>query len=228
MRTGGTFEVLLHKTTRVQTRGVTSLRVGKLDAENVQIAFDKLTWLRLTSIGRTCIFTMPDGSTLQFGGPALSEDPAPGFGGLMGLFGMPSPTPSLLPPSVELRRIDEPSWFGGRATITNLGGSEVVWRHAFGVTRIGPSQRVTFFLSPPDATVKADLNVGSARVEELGDRITCHGVSATTVQWCGASIQVPAGGSVTFESLGGDFQKAAVGTNISRSPATSGAAGSGG
>lgn len=194
------FEVLLEGSTRIQTRGVTSLTPTKLDEENVHVTIHKLSWMRLTCSKRINIFTLPDGSTVEL----QAAQPAP-VAGLIGLFGMPSVPAPLSPPLVELRRLDEPGWYGGRATMTNLGGTDIVWNHAFGRTVVAPSHRVTFFISPPTAAMAAGLVPGMTQMEHHGEHVTCKSTRDTEVQWCGARIELRKGTTVTFESLGGEF-----------------------
>jgi len=205
-RGAGAFELLLEATTRVETRGVTAMKTLELDEKTVHLQFDKLTWLRITCTSRTNLFTLPDGSVLELTPDVPAADPAAGGqGGLAQLFGLAvGPTPQQ-PPLVEVRRVDEPSWYGGRATITNFGGGDVLWKHAFGETTISPRQRVTFFLSPPKEAVAAALTTPNARVTFDGETATCEGAKATQVGWLGARIDLQAGQAVKFETLGGSF-----------------------
>jgi hypothetical protein len=198
------FEVLLERTTRIETRGLTTMKLIELDAETVHVQFDELSWLRLTCIARTNRFSLPDGSTIEM----AASDAAP-VAGLIGLFGMPAVADPERPPLVEIRRVDEPGWYGGRATMVNLGGVDIIWKHAFGETRIAPNHRVTFFLSPPTAATWAGLTPGDTRLEHDGDKVTCKSTKDTEVQWCGARIQLQLGESVTFESFGGSFSQPA-------------------
>lgn len=203
----GTFEVLLHQSTRIEAAGRTRLRVVGLDEQNVSLAFADLSWLRVHVTGRTNKVRLPDGSELEIAPaevPAEMQGALSGFGALFGTASIPEVA---RPALVEVERVDEPSWYGGRATITNLGSRSVRWRHAFGETTIEPSQRVTFFLTPPAAPTLAGLQPGDARVEDDGDATVCRAVSNTEVQWCGASIAVPAGGAVRIESLSGPVRR---------------------
>ncbi|MGK0204263.1 MAG: hypothetical protein ACI89X_002417 [Planctomycetota bacterium] len=202
-RGAGSFEVLLHESTRVQARGMTAMKVINLDEQTVHIAFSELSWLRLSASHRTNRFTLPDGSTIEF-----AAAPPPVID-MTAIFGGPA-TPSDLPrqPSVEIRRINEPAWYGGRATMTNLGGADITWTHAFGKTTIEPDHRVTLFLTPPKAPTSASLQPGDTRVTRAEESVTCTSDMATEVQWCGAKIQLPKGAKVTFESLGGAFVEA--------------------
>ena len=128
--------------------------------------------------------------------------------GLAQLFGLNLPMALPRPPAIEVERIDEPGWYGGRATLSNQGGTDVIWRHAFGETRIPPDHRVTLFLSPPGTPTSKALVPGNSRVEHQGERITCYGLDDGVVQWCSATIALPKGARVTFESLGGEFGQA--------------------
>tara|TARA_R110002096_G_scaffold84384_7_gene194855 strand:+ start:2307 stop:3674 length:1368 start_codon:yes stop_codon:yes gene_type:complete len=214
-RGAASFEVLLHQSTRIEARGLTAMQVVSLDEQLVHIAFREITWLRLSASGRTNRFTLPDGSSIEFAAAAPPvQDLAAIFGGVA--------TPSDMPrqPSIEIRRTDEPGWYGGRATMTNFGGNDIVWTHAFGKTIIPPEHRVTLFLSPPAAPTSAGLQPGETRVERAEERVTCRSDMATEVQWCGAKIQLPKGAKVTFESLGGSFVEQTKAVPPASSPAT--------
>ncbi|MGK0153890.1 MAG: hypothetical protein ACI9SE_000839 [Neolewinella sp.] len=203
-RGAASFEVVLHDSTRVQARGLTAMKVISLDEQMVHIAFTNLTWLRLSASGRTNRFTLPDGSTIEFiAAPPPTVDFAALFGGLAGGLATPSELPRA--PSLEIRRANEPSWYGGRATMTNFGGADIIWKHAFGTTIIKPDHRVTMFLTKPNAPTSADLAPGDSRVQRAIESVTCISDMATEVQWCGAKIQLPKGAKVTLESLGGTF-----------------------
>lgn len=211
MRGRGKFEVLLHQSTRIEVAGRTRLEVVGLDEESVTLAFAYLSRLRLHVNGRTNKIRLPDGSELEIAPAELSAD-APGevpaaLSGFGALFGTASIPEAVRPALVEIHRADEPSWYGGRATITNLGGRSITWRHAFGETEIAPAQRVTLFLSPPTAPTRHGLQAGGARVEEDGDAAVLRAGSNTEVQWCGASIAVPAGGELRLESLAGPIRR---------------------
>lgn len=199
-RGAASFEVLLHESARVQARGMTALKVATLDEQTVHIVFSKLSWLRVSTSTRTSRLTLPDGSTIE-----LTAAPIPAAG-MASIFGVAA-TPSNLPrePSVEIRRLDEPGWYGGRATVTNHGGADIIWTHAFGKTTIEPDHRVTLFLTPPTSPTSAGLQTGGTRVHRQQKSVTCTSDVATEVRWCGAKIQLPKGARVTFESLGGTF-----------------------
>ncbi len=197
-RSAGSFELLLHDSTRVQSRGLTKMKVNNLDEQQVHLTFTQLSWLRLSSAGRTNRFSLPDGSSVELEDSSNGD----GFSGLLGMLGMPAPADMMRPPLLEIRRINEPSWYGGRATMTNFGGSDIIWRHAFGTTIIKPDHRVTLFLSPPQQPTAASLTPGDSRVERDGDKVTCRSNKMTDVEWCGAKIRLPKGARVTFESSG--------------------------
>lgn len=212
-RGAATFEVLLHESTRVQARGLTALKVTSLDEQTVHLTFTELSWLRLSASGRTNRFTLPDGSTIEF---AAKQPPPPDlisiFSGGASPLGTPGGPDLPREPSIEIRRMDEPGWYGGRATMTNFGGSDVVWTHAFGKTVIEPDHRVILFLTPPAHPTSAGLQPGATRIDRGEESVTCTSDTATEVQWCGAKIQLPGGAKVTFESLGGAFvEKSPVG-----------------
>lgn len=192
-RSAGSFELLLHDSTRVQSQGLTKMKVNNLDEQNVHLTFTQLSWLRLSSAGRTNQFSLPDGSSVELGAPSIE-------GGLLSMFGMPTSTDLLRPPLLEIRRINEPSWYGGRATMTNFGGSDIIWRHEFGVTVIKPDHQVTMFLSPPQQPTAVGLAPGDSEVERSEGKVTCRSNEMTEVEWCGAKIRLPKGAKVSFES----------------------------
>ena len=202
-RGAASFEVLLHESSRVQARGMTALKVASLDEQMVHIVFSKLSWLRVSASTRTNRLTLPDGSTIEM---VAAPIPAMGLAAIFG--GVTTPTNLPRAPSVEIRRLDEPGWYGGRATVTNLGGADIIWTHAFGKTTIEPGHRVTLFLSPPTSPTSAGLQTGGTRVHRQQESVTCTSDMATEVRWCGAKIQLPKGTRVTFESLGGAFVEA--------------------
>lgn len=223
MRRSGAFEMLFHQSTRVQTRGATTVRAIALDEESVHLEFSTVTWLRIEATRREHRIGLPDGSTLVFAAieiPALGDGvgpgltPSPGTGAAsnplaQALFGIAAPIDIPRPPRIEIRRADEPGYYGGRATITNLGGADVTWHHAFGTTTIQPSQRVTFFLTRPTSNAPAGLDKGDSRIDGEGRTaadasvITCTATRDTEVRWCGASVNVPSGAKVTLDALGG-------------------------
>ncbi|MCK5943674.1 MAG: hypothetical protein KAI24_16950 [Planctomycetes bacterium] len=207
----GAFEVLLHQSTRIEAKGRTRLKAVALGEDEVTLAIGALSWLRVHVNGRTNKLVLPDGSELLVQPVEVPEEMQAPLSGIAALFGAASIPEIAKPAMVEIERADEPSWYGGRATITNLGGREVLWRHAFGEVTLQPSQRVTLFLAPPSAPTAAALVPGDARVELDGERAVCRSVSATEVRWLGARVQVPAGAEVRIESLAGPVQRADVG-----------------
>ena len=208
IRADGACEVLLHQSTRAQAMGRTRLDVVALDEEQVVLSCTQLSTLRIRARGRRHTVRLPDGSELQVEPADERADDAPaatGLGGLGALFGLAAPVSAGLPAEVDLRRVDEPTWYGGRATITNLGGRAITWRHAFGETEIPPSHRVTFFLTPP-AGAANKLSRGDCTLSEDGALLTCRAIRDTDVAWCGAKVAVPAGGTVRLESLVGPIR----------------------
>ena len=211
LRSKGALEVLLHESSRLEARGPTSVRVAALDEQRVALELDELSWLRLRASSRLHTLTLPDGSELEFQPTGAAEDLPGGLAGLAALFGGAVLPVTARPAQVEIIRADEPASYGGRASITNYGGEPVTWRHAFGETKIGPGQRVVFFLTPPAAPAPAGLAPGDARVRQNGSEATCRALTDTQVQWCGASISVPAGGSVKIRSVAGPVELSGAG-----------------
>lgn len=208
LRSKGSLEVLLHETSRVEARGPTSLRLATLDEDRVALEVGELSWLRIRANARLHTLALPDGSVVEFRPTGSSGDLPGGLGGLLALFGGAVLPVTARPAHVEIVRADEPSFYGGRASITNYGGEAVTWRHAFGETSIGPGQRVHFFLTPPATPAPAGLAPGDSRVRQEADAATCRAVTDTDVAWCGARISVPAGGVVKIRSFAGPVELA--------------------
>ena len=198
LRRNGSFEVLFHQSTRLEAKGITSLRVLGLDEQMVSLALDKVSFLRLRAMGRAHTLQLPDGSSLEM---APSTSLGEGVSALAALFGGAALPISTRPAFVEILRVDEPSCYGGRATITNYGGAAVTWKHALGTSQIGPGQRVTMFLTAPATPTDAGLVSGDARVQRDGLQATCRAFADTEVRWSGARIRVPAGASVQLRSF---------------------------
>ncbi|HEB52248.1 MAG TPA: hypothetical protein ENI87_03220, partial [bacterium] len=123
VRRTGAFELLLHQSTRIETHGPTRLEVEALSESEVALSFEHLTWVSVQVTGRQHRLRLPDGSAIEIAPPPPAAGSA--TAGLAGLFGTPIAQPPQ-PVQLELRRADEPGWYGGRATIANLGGREVV------------------------------------------------------------------------------------------------------
>ncbi|MFK7740936.1 MAG: hypothetical protein AB8H80_11495 [Planctomycetota bacterium] len=101
---------------------------------------------------------VPDGGAAPLSASPLSglppttapSSPPSGFAALFGMGSVGVAQDALAGPAmIEIVRVDEPRWYGGRAYITNLGGQTVTWRHAHGETRIESQQRVVVLLQPP-------------------------------------------------------------------------------
>ncbi|MCB9878603.1 MAG: hypothetical protein H6835_13480 [Planctomycetes bacterium] len=207
VRQVGRFELLLHESTRIETRGPTRLRVVSLDARQVQLAIPSLTWCRLHVTSREHAITLPDGSTLHISEPAPEAVGAPA-NPLAGLLQGAAPAAAAAPVArsawVELMRADEPGAYNGRATMTNLGDRDVTWRHAFGEVVLHPGERVTLLLTPPATTIGNGLDAAATQWQNEAGVVTCRAQDAAEVGWSGARVAVPAGGVVRFESLQGD------------------------
>jgi len=202
VRRSGEFELQLHTSTRIVARGRTQLRMVAMDEQRVNVEFDEFSWLRIQSMERAHAFTLPDGSVLSFEPPSADVVVNP----FAALLGGAAPQPAAADQvHVELRRLDEPGWFGGRATMTNLGGRDVQWQHASGTVTLAPSQRVTLFLTPPrQPAVGAQLQAGGTIVQQQDGNVLCRGANSQEVSWCGAQVVLSGGTEVVFESLQGD------------------------
>ena len=182
----GEFALFLHTSTEIQAWGPTLLRLEELSDQNVRVAITKLTKLRIEAQQRTHTIRLPDGSTLALSTVLDSDD------------GFPQPA------QIELVRQNEPDFYAGRATLTNLGQSDVLWRHALGTQTLAPRQRVRLFLQPPAAPTPMAFDAGQAAVEGNGASVVCTPDGAGEVQWCGARFALGPGMALTFESLQGE------------------------
>ena len=186
VRQAGDFELMLHDGSHVVSRGPAAMAIDKLGADEVALRFTSLTRLRLVGRERAQKVVLPDGSLLLWG----------------------TATPDLQGEPVDVhveRQTNEPGWLGGRATITNYGVREVVFRHAFGEQTLRGGERLTFFLAPPSTDVGAALVTRDIEVQRAAGSATCKaGATPGEVRWCGASFSVPAGRSLRLEALQGD------------------------
>jgi len=199
VRQAGDFELLLHDSTRLSASGSTALQIVQLAADGVRIDVGRLTWLRLGAVGRAHTLLLPDGSTVAI----AATKPADGEAAFV-----PSPSPTTPPAAgvtdLVFERTDEPAWLGGRATISNLGTTEVTWRHRAGDVVLAPMHRVTFFLTAGAAPIASEVVVTGGSAERDGARTVCRAPTGGTAAWSGARFELPPGGSVVFDPLVGD------------------------
>ena len=213
VRQTGEFELLLHDSSRVAATGPTRIELVELGAGSVRLRVETLTWLRLAATARAHELTLPGGTVLRIAAPAepaaaepaapAAPAPAPSF--------LPLPLPLPLPAGealpagtlIVLERASEPAWFGGRATLTNLGGTEVSVEHPGGTLALAPSHRVTLLLQPPAAFVPAGLALDGAVAAAEGEAVVCRAERAGRVGFHGAQFTLPEGASVRLEPLQG-------------------------
>ncbi len=206
VRQAGDFELLLHTSTRLIAQGPTRLHITALDEHNVVLEVKRLTSLSIAASQRTHQITLPDGSVLVLPPEAIAaSSPAAAMPSLP-LLGMPNaaPTPDAGPQLVLIQRADEPGWLGGRATIWNGGPRDLIWRHAFGETRLPPQHRVTLFLDPPVSPILLPLATDQVEIERAGTAITCRSANGGSVAWCGAHFRVAGGGALRIDPLQGN------------------------
>jgi hypothetical protein len=203
VRQNGEFELLLHESSRLVARGVTTLRLVAMDTTSVQIELRQLTWVRVGASGRDNTILLPDGSSLWIKAPPAPEAPAAGPQPFL-----PQPIQTSAPlagvTDVVIERQSDPGWFGGRATLTNLGATDVVYRHRGGEVVLPPLHRITLFLQPSDAPPGSELAVEGGTAEREGATAVCRTPAGGSATWSGARFQLPAGASVTFDPLLGD------------------------
>lgn len=186
VRQAGDFELVLHDGSSLVSRGPSSLTVDKLSADEVALQFTALTRVHLIGLRRAQNVVLPDGSSL--------------------LWGPPSPELEGEPVDVHVdRETGEPGWLGGRATITNYGRREVVWRHAFGEQTLKQNERLTLFLAPPATDIGADLVTRDVEVRRSAGTASCTaGAVPGEVRWSGASFVVAPGRTLRLEGLLGE------------------------
>jgi len=185
VRQAGEFELVLHSSTRFIAQGPTDVRIVALSATDVELDVRRFTRLRVQAMARDHLLRLPDGSQLRFA--AL-----PGEGETEG------------PVLVLLQRADEPSRYGGRATIFNAGARAVRWQYAFGESRLEPGQRLTMFLAPPATSIGSGLVPKGVESKPQGAALRCDGADGGTLSWCGARFEVGPGHSVRLEPLQGE------------------------
>jgi hypothetical protein len=193
VRTIGEFELLLHNTTRISARGPTQLLLRKLAPEAVAIAASKLTWLRLSATDRVHDIDLPGGHRLRITPPPPATVP----------FFLPAPVPlaMALPGVTDLvfTRADEPGWLGGRASISNVGTTEVTFVHATGEVRLPPGHRLGFLLATGAEAVPAQLTSVDAPKQPEGDAVAFRANGAGKVAWQGAEFDLPPGARLRLD-----------------------------
>jgi hypothetical protein len=161
------------------------VRLVALTATEVELDVRRFTRVRVQATARDHVLRLPDGSRLRFAA-------VPGEGETEG------------PVLVLLQRADEPSRYGGRATIFNAGARAVHWQYAFGESRLEPGQRLTMFLAPPATSIGSGLVPKGVETKPLGAALRIDGADGGTLSWCGARFEVGPGRSVRLEPLQGE------------------------
>ncbi|MFN6192591.1 MAG: hypothetical protein ACK5BN_02060 [Planctomycetota bacterium] len=212
VRSVGEFELLLHSSTRLSARGPTQLRVQKLGADDVVLIAAKLTWLRFAASGRSHDIELPGGHRVRIAPPPPAT--VPSF--------LPSPVPlaTALPGVTDLvlARADEPGWLGGRATISNLGTTEVTFVHATGEIALPPRHRLAFFLATAGDAVPTALTAVDVEKAVAGPVVVYRAETAGKVAWSGAEFSLPPGARLRL-----DPQQGAPFAPLPAAPAAAGA-----
>jgi hypothetical protein len=182
VRQSGEFELLLHRSTRIVARGRTELVLDEMNPERVRVTVKSLTRLAVTAGGREHVIDLPDGSQLLLPTAAVAEDESLG---------------------VLLERVIEPSWLGGRATLFNVGISDVRWTQGRREVVIPPGHRVTFFLTPPAMPYAAPLLSEGARADLEDGVMVVKASNPVGISWSGARFQLPAGCQLRLDPLQG-------------------------
>lgn len=193
VRTVGEFELLLHSSTRLLARGPTQLRVQKLGADDVVLVAKAVTWLRLSAAGRNHDFELPGGHRLRFAAPPPATVPA--------FLPAPVPLATAMPGVTDLvvTRADEPGWMGGRATISNLGTTDVTFVHATGEVVLPPGHRLRYLLSAAGAALPTECKVVDLVRTPAGAAIEFRAEGAGTVAWSGAEFALPPGARLRLD-----------------------------
>ena len=193
VRQAGEFELLLHNSTRIISKGPIALRLAAMDQTTVVVELQALTWTRLRVTQRDHTFVLPDGSKIRITPAAAGAEP-------MG--------PALL----FLLRADEPGWVGGRASIFNAGQRPVLYQNAFGETTLEPGQRTTFFLHPPQQPIPAAVAAEGITLEADGRALRGRAAGPAHVSWCGARFSMEANTTLRIDPLQGQPFAAPSGT----------------
>lgn len=196
VRQTGEFELLLHKSTRLIARGPSGVELVKMTAAEVQLRIVSLSWLRIVVSARDHVIDLPGGSSLQIAAPA-----AAGAAGTPTFLPLPVPMTAPMPGVTDLvlTRAAEPAWLSGRATLTNLGSTDVRWRHAGGEVVLPPSHRLTFFLASGQQQLPAGLEVSGASSELVDGAMVCRAQGPGRATWCGAGFELPAGAALRLD-----------------------------
>lgn len=193
VRSIGEFELLLHNSSRLIARGPTLVHVDELSEGKIALRVPTVSWLRVATTGRDHVIALPGGGTLRLTAPPPAV--VPSF--------LPAPVPMSAPlpgvTDIVIDRMYEPSWLGGRATVTNLGSTTVTWSSTSGDVVVAPGQRFVFFVTAPDAPLPAELALGGATRTDDGDAVLCRAGQAASVSWSGASFALPKGATVRLE-----------------------------
>lgn len=181
VRQSGEFELLLHDSSRMFARGPTFVTLAELTPTTVRLHLPRVTHLRFVASKREHTLVLPDSSMLRFGAAEAGD----------------------LPFEVQIERADEPGWLGGRATLSNLGQSDVSWQYASGQVTLPPGHRLTFFLTPPRDPAAGNLTVREGVAEPAGDAMVCRSSGDGDVRWSGARFALPAGAQLRLDPIQG-------------------------
>lgn len=182
VRQAGEFELLLHRSTRIVASGRSALVLDEMNPERVRVTVQDLTRLAITAGSREHVIDLPGGSQLT-----LSATDATASETL----------------AVLLERAVEPGWLGGRATLFNVGSSDVHWQLGGRDVVIPSGHRVTFFLTAPSTTYAAPLLSEGARADLEDGVMVVRASNPVGVSWSGARFQLPAGAQLRLDPLQG-------------------------
>lgn len=186
----GEFLLLFQGAARIASHGPCELQVAALTEAQVRVEFGALTHLTVVAYERPLVCALPDGSELR---------------------SLPVPEDALAVAATRLfvDRVDEPGWYGGRATIFNGGERGVLWTTPFGDVRLDPGFRVTFLLTPPqqplpDALTVTDVATEAGTGTEGARRRFRAAGGPGSVAWSGARIELPPGATLELDPMLGD------------------------
>jgi hypothetical protein len=188
VRQAGEFELLMHRSTRIVARGRTTITIEEMNPEKVRFVVQSLTRLAITAGGREHQIELPGGSRLLLSPQDVTDDATM---------------------AVLLERAIEPAWLGGRASLFNVGSSDVRWQFGVQSITIPPGHRVVFFLTPPATPYAEQLLTEGARAAIEDGIMVVRAVNEVGVSWSGARFQLPAGSELRLDPLQGQpFTKA--------------------
>ena len=178
VRTTGAFQVAFQDSSSLEASGPVELRVAELSPSVIRLDLTSFDLLRVVSRARPARLNLPDGSVLA----------TPGAEGADSSFHV----------DMQLQRLDEQS-----GQIHNRGPGTAVLSSAFGDVKIGPGERVRFFLERiPENPIGSRLVTSqNLVVRRDGESLEAQGDGTGQVTWMGARFRFSGGSRLRLDPL---------------------------